>query len=48
VIEISQKSGKAPTFQIRITPRTERRNLEAAAEAQGMSLGNWAQDFRTQ
>lgn len=34
------KSGKAPTFQIRITPELKEQ-FEAAAKAEGMSLGNW-------
>ena len=34
------KSGKAPTFQIRITPELKAQFEAAAAEA-GMSLGNW-------
>ncbi|EIS7448578.1 MULTISPECIES: toxin-antitoxin system HicB family antitoxin [Citrobacter] len=34
------KSGKAPTFQIRITPELKAQ-FEAAAKAEGMSLGNW-------
>lgn len=33
-------SGKAPTFQIRITPELKAQ-FEAAAKAAGMSLGNW-------
>jgi len=33
-------SGKALTFQIRITPELKAQ-FEAAAKAQGMSLGNW-------
>jgi len=33
-------SGKAPTFQIRITPELKEQ-FEAAAKAEGMSLGNW-------
>lgn len=33
-------SGKAPTFQIRITPELKAQ-FEAAAKAEGMSLGNW-------
>jgi hypothetical protein len=32
------KSGKAPTFQIRITPELKAQ-FEAAAKAEGMSLG---------
>lgn len=34
------KSGKAPTFQIRITPELKAQ-FEAAARDAGMSLGNW-------
>lgn len=34
------KSGKAPTFQIRITPELKTQ-FEEAAKAKGMSLGNW-------
>lgn len=34
------KSGKAPTFQISITPGLKVQ-FEAAAKAEGMSLGNW-------
>ena len=34
------KSGKAPTFQIRITPDLKEQ-FEAAAKEEGMSLGNW-------
>ena len=34
------KSGKAPTFQIRITPELKAQFEEAARDA-GMSLGNW-------
>ncbi|MCU6175908.1 type II toxin-antitoxin system HicB family antitoxin [Citrobacter cronae] len=34
------KCGKAPTFQIRITPELKAQ-FEAAAKAEGMSLGNW-------
>ena len=34
------KSGKAPTFQIRITPELKAQ-FEAAAKEEGMSLGNW-------
>ncbi|MEG6291752.1 toxin-antitoxin system HicB family antitoxin [Enterobacter bugandensis] len=33
-------SGKAPTFQIRITPELKAQFEEAAKNA-GMSLGNW-------
>ncbi|HGW4087289.1 TPA: toxin-antitoxin system HicB family antitoxin [Klebsiella michiganensis] len=34
------KCGKAPTFQIRITPELKAQ-FEAAAADAGMSLGNW-------
>lgn len=34
------KCGKAPTFQMRITPELKAQFEAAAAEA-GMSLGNW-------
>ncbi|TKK16835.1 toxin-antitoxin system HicB family antitoxin [Enterobacter cancerogenus] len=34
------KSGKAPTFQIRITPDLKAQ-FEEAAKHEGMSLGNW-------
>ena len=34
------KSGKAPTFQIRITPELKAQ-FEEAAKSEGMSLGNW-------
>ena len=34
------KSGKAPTFQIRITPEWKAQ-FEAAAKAEGLSWGNW-------
>lgn len=34
------KSGKAPTFQMRITPELKVQFEEAARE-RGMSLGNW-------
>lgn len=33
-------NGKAPPFQIRITPELKAQ-FEEAAKAQGMSLGNW-------
>lgn len=33
-------SGKAPTFQIRITPELKAQ-FEVAAKDAGMSLGNW-------
>lgn len=38
------KSGKAPTFQIRITPELKAEFEEAAKEA-GMSLGNWLKNL---
>lgn len=38
------KSGKAPTFQIRITPELKAQ-FEAAAKAEGMSLGNWLKNL---
>lgn len=38
------KSGKSPTFQIRITPELKAQ-FEAAAKAEGMSLGNWLKDL---
>lgn len=38
------KSGKAPTFQIRITPELKAQ-FEAAAKAEGMSLGNWFKEL---
>ncbi|MCS5455891.1 toxin-antitoxin system HicB family antitoxin [Enterobacter asburiae] len=34
------KSGKAPTFQIRITPELKAQ-FETAAKDAGLSLGNW-------
>jgi len=34
------KCGKAPTFQMRITPELKAQ-FEAAAKDAGMSLGNW-------
>ncbi|MCF6687438.1 toxin-antitoxin system HicB family antitoxin [Raoultella terrigena] len=34
------KTGKSPTFQIRITPELKAQ-FEAAAKDAGMSLGNW-------
>lgn len=34
------KSGKAPTFQMRITPELKAQ-FEEAAKREGMSLGNW-------
>lgn len=34
------KSGKAPTFQMRITPELKAQ-FEEAARNEGMSLGNW-------
>ncbi|HHA1472589.1 TPA: toxin-antitoxin system HicB family antitoxin [Enterobacter kobei] len=33
-------SGKAPTFQMRITPELKAQ-FEEAARAEGVSLGNW-------
>ena len=41
------KSGKAPTFQIRITP-VLKAQFEAAAKAEGMSLGNWLKSLGRQ
>ncbi|HGY1214225.1 toxin-antitoxin system HicB family antitoxin [Citrobacter braakii] len=41
------KSGKAPTFQIRITPELKAQ-FEAAAKAEGMSLGNWLKSLGRQ
>lgn len=38
------KSGKAPTFQIRITPELKTQ-FEAAAKAEGVSLGNWFKEL---
>ncbi|HDR2627006.1 toxin-antitoxin system HicB family antitoxin [Enterobacter cancerogenus] len=38
------KSGKAPTFQIRITPELKAQ-FEAAAKAEGVSLGNWFKEL---
>jgi predicted HicB family RNase H-like nuclease len=38
------KSGKAPTFQIRITPELKAQ-FEEAAKNQGMSLGNWLKNL---
>jgi predicted HicB family RNase H-like nuclease len=38
------KSGKAPTFQIRITPELKAQ-FEAAAKAEGVSLGNWLKNL---
>ncbi|MFZ5295978.1 toxin-antitoxin system HicB family antitoxin [Enterobacter chuandaensis] len=38
------KSGKAPTFQIRITPELKAQ-FEAAAKEAGMSLGNWLKNL---
>ncbi|WP_064561363.1 toxin-antitoxin system HicB family antitoxin [Buttiauxella brennerae] len=37
---IQSKSGKSPTFQIRITPELKAQ-FEVAAKEAGMSLGNW-------
>lgn len=34
------KSGKAPTFQIRITPELKAQ-FEEEAKKEGVSLGNW-------
>ncbi|WP_438897983.1 toxin-antitoxin system HicB family antitoxin [Enterobacter asburiae] len=34
------KSGKAPTFQIRITPELKAQFVEEAKK-EGVSLGNW-------
>lgn len=34
------KSGKAPTFQMRITPELKAQ-FEEAAKAEGVSLANW-------
>ena len=41
------KSGKAPTFQIRITPELKAQ-VEEAAKAEGMSLGNWLKSLGRQ
>ena len=41
------KSGKAPTFQIRITPELKAR-FEAAAKAEVISLGNWLKSLGRQ
>ncbi|AWX01886.1 MULTISPECIES: toxin-antitoxin system HicB family antitoxin [Enterobacter cloacae complex] len=38
------KSGKAPTFQIRITPELKAQFDEAAKDAD-MSLGNWLKNL---
>lgn len=38
------KSGKAPTFQLRITPELKAQ-FEGAAKAEGMSLGNWLKNL---
>jgi predicted HicB family RNase H-like nuclease len=38
------KSGKAPTFQIRITPELKAQ-FEEAAKNEGMSLGNWLKNL---
>ena len=38
------KSGKAPTFQMRITPELKAQ-FEDAAKAEGMSLGNWIKNI---
>ncbi len=37
---VQSKSGKSPTFQIRITPELKAQ-FEVAAKEAGMSLGNW-------
>lgn len=37
---IHSKNGPSPTFQIRITPELKAQ-FEAAAKAEGVSLGNW-------
>ncbi|HDE1021135.1 TPA: toxin-antitoxin system HicB family antitoxin [Klebsiella quasipneumoniae] len=37
-------SGKAPAFQIRITPELKEQMNEAASRA-GMSLGNWLKEL---
>lgn len=41
------KSGKAPTFQIRITPELKAQ-FEEAAKKEGMSLGNWLKTIAKQ
>lgn len=41
------KSGKAPTFQMRITPELKAQ-FEEAAKAEGMSLGNWLKSLGRQ
>ncbi|ENO1080370.1 MULTISPECIES: hypothetical protein [Enterobacter] len=41
------KSGKAPTFQIRITSELKAQ-FEEAAKAEGMSLGNWLKSLGRQ
>lgn len=41
------KSGKAPTFQIRITPELKAQ-FEAAAKAEGVSLGHWLKSLGRQ
>ncbi|MFH2814084.1 toxin-antitoxin system HicB family antitoxin [Enterobacter ludwigii] len=38
------KSGKAPTFQIRITPELKAQ-FEEAARHEGVSLGNWLKNL---
>lgn len=38
------KSGKAPTFQIRITPELKAQ-FEEAAKSEGVSLGNWLKNL---
>lgn len=37
---MQSKSGKSPTFQIRITPELKSQ-FEVAAKDAGLSLGNW-------
>ncbi|HDS6881063.1 toxin-antitoxin system HicB family antitoxin [Citrobacter sp. Cf224] len=41
------KSGKAPTFQIRITPDLKAQ-FEAAAKLEGVSLGHWLKNLGRQ
>ncbi|WP_284973597.1 toxin-antitoxin system HicB family antitoxin [Atlantibacter hermannii] len=41
---IHSKNGPSPTFQIRITPELKAQ-FEAAAKAEGMSLGNWLKNL---
>ncbi|EPB2168558.1 toxin-antitoxin system HicB family antitoxin [Klebsiella aerogenes] len=38
------KCGKAPTFQMRITPELKAQ-FEEAAKNEGMSLGNWLKNL---